>query len=806
MNRILKVFFMAGMLLLLSMACNILMAQSSGLQSRFNSFQEKGMQEKLYLHTDRGGYLAGEICWFKIYNVDAFFNRPLGVSKIAYVELINSSKNPVLQAKIPLSEGSGNGSLQLPVSLASGKYLLRAYTMWMKNFGEAYFFQKAITVINPARGFLQDTGMQQQQYDVQFFPEGGNMVSGLAGRVAFRVTDRNGRGVACRGAVVNEKSDTVARFETLKFGIGSFFLTPEQGHQYTACLQLPGAKTVKQALPAVAGNGYTMQLQHNRGSQLAITVQSNLPAALSETVWLFVHTRGAVKAVLQAALQQGKAVFQLDTSLPGYGISHFTVFNAAKQPVCERLYFRNPGQQLQIAAMPGQAVYGTRRKVTIQLHTTGDQELPVPADMSLAVYRTDSVLQQDDTDISAYCWLGSDLKGNIESPGYYLTEGSGVAADNLMLTHGWRRFTWQQVLQDPPPVFAFAPEYNGHIISGRVVANSTGAPVKEAEAYLSVVGKRSQVRGSYSNDTGLVKFEVNNFYGNNEIIVQSGVRDSSAIHIDIASPFFAGVQDSPLTLPALPAGVAASLFERNVAVQVQNAYSAGQLKNQRLPGIDTSAFYSGADKIYFLDDYVRFTTIEEILREYVPDVNVRKKDDKFHLPVFDGVRNEYFELDPLILLDGVPVLNVNRIMEYDPLKIRKLEVVTRLYYYGSMVFNGIVNFVTYNGDLPGYELEPSATVIEYESLQLQREFFSPVYETTDQLNSRRPDFRHLLYWSPAVTTSRQGEQTVSFFTSDLAGRYAATIQGITADGKTGSKTIFFDVKEDGSAVAGKQHL
>ena len=123
-------------------------AQDQQLIQQFNAYGEQTMQEKLYMHTDKNFYLAGEICWFKIYNVDGFFNKPLGVSKVAYVEVLDKNNKPVLQAKVALKDGAGNGSLQLPVTLGSGKYLLRTYTRWMKNFSAAYFFEKPITVIN----------------------------------------------------------------------------------------------------------------------------------------------------------------------------------------------------------------------------------------------------------------------------------------------------------------------------------------------------------------------------------------------------------------------------------------------------------------------------------------------------------------------------------------------------------------------------------------------------------------------------------------------------------------------------------
>ena len=291
---------------------------------------------------------------------------------------------------------------------------------------------------------------------------------------------------------------------------------------------------------------------------------------------------------------------------------------------------------------------------------------------------------------------------------------------------------------------------------------------------------------------------MNNFYGNSEIIVQATGQEDGLRHIEITNPYAGKYATAFLPEFFLPEKNAATLFNQNISVQVQNTYSGNRLKELKAPSIDTMPFYIKPDAAYMLDDYVRFTTLEEVLREYVPDVNVRRRDGKFYLPVFDHIRKEFFQVDPLVLLDGLPVFDINKLMNYDPLKIRKLEVVARMYFYGNMFFGGIVNFITYKGDLPGYELDPHATVIDYETLQMQREFFSPVYETQEQFGGRLPDFRSLLYWSPSVKTNKEGKQETGFYTSDIPGQFVTVLQGITADGKTGSKTIFFQVKENGS--------
>jgi len=776
--------------------------QELALKDQFTEYSRQALQEKIYLHTDKDFYLAGEICWFKIYNTDASFNMPLGISKLVYVEVFDKNNKPVLQAKVTLNGGSGNGSLQWPISLSSGKYLLRAYTNWMKNFDAAYFFEKTLTVINTRKIYTDTVIAKKDSYSARFYPEGGNLVNSLQSTVAFKITDQYGRGVACTGAVVDEHNDTVVSFATAKFGMGHFLFTPGQPHSYKAIINIAGNR-VEQTLPAAYPGGYVMHLSKENNGQLKIRIRSAALNESSSLVYLFVHTRGVAKLVNASEMHAGECIFLVDTGKLGEGISQFTVFNAARQPVCERLFFKKPAQPLEIAASTDREVYEPRSKVTMRISSSNGTGKPIMANMSVAVLRVDTLTPKAEIDINNYLWLRSDLTGDIESPGYYFSapaEPAAEAADNLMMTQGWRRFRWEDILQNKKPAFQFVPEYKGHIVKGKVTA-TTGVPVKAIESFLAVPGTKTQFRDAFSDDTGAVKFEMSNFYGNDEIILQTTGQEDGSKHIEIASPFVEKPPVSVLPPFALPNAQAVSLAGLHLNVQVQNAYLFNKLKQMVLPAaVDTTAFYSKPDKAYWLDDYVRFTTVEEILREYVPDVNVRRRNGKFQLPVFDNIRKEFFRVSPLILLDGVPVLDADKIMSYDPLKIKKLEVLARMYFYGNMFFGGIINFITYQGDIPGFELDPHATVIDYGTLQMQREFFSPSYETPQLAASRLPDFRTLLYWSPSVQTGISGKNEMLFYTSDLPGRFAAIIEGITGDGKTGTQTVFFTVKEkDGLA-------
>jgi len=762
------------------------------ISASFNRYQQNNLQEKIFVHTDKSYYLSGEIIWFKVYDVDAGFQRPLDISKVAYAEILDAANKPIIQAKISLKKGNGNGSLYIPVTISSANYKLRVYTNWMKNFAPEYFFEKCITIINTQKAVTLTAPDPLPKYDIQFFPEGGNLVTGLRSKVAFKATDQNAKGVFFTAALLDSR-DTVLKFQPEHFGMGTFSFIPQSNHSYKAAIKFPNGEVIIKDIPPAYFDGYVMTLTEEGEDKIKVNVQS--VGSSSGEVYLFVHTNTLVKIAQSSTLHNGNTDFSFNKSALGDGISQITLFNNNRQPVCERLYFKKPGHDLKIELNTDKPVYTTRNKVNVNIRLSSFGSSNDSANLSMSVFRLDSLQSANETTIETYLLLTSELKGPVEEPQYYFTgNAKETEIDNLMLTNGWRRFNWKTILQDEIPLFTFVPEYNGHIITGTAINTQTGKPQNDIESFLSVPGTRLQFYPSSSDSNGHVKFEMKNFFGSSEIIAQAGTQYDSIYRLEINDPFSNNFSVTALPAFHLPKAAPNTLQQRNVAVQVQNIYSGDKIKRSIFPDVDTSAFYLNADEKYLLDDYTRFTTMEEVLREYVALVNVTKKEGTYHFPVFDEPNKVFFQNDPLNLLDGVPVFNFNKFLTIDPLQIQKVEVLNRRYLLGGSSFDGILSWTSYKGNLANYQLDASAVVLDYEALQVQREFYAPVYNNEEQLSNHLPDFRNVLTWLPNITIQNGGNQKTAFFTSDLPGNYVVLVQGIAANGLAGSRTIFFSVE------------
>ncbi|GAB3574350.1 MG2 domain-containing protein [Hymenobacter daeguensis] len=767
-----------------------------GITGKVLRYQRRGPQEKLFLHLDRPLYLSGETMWFKVYAVDATYSRPLALSSVAYVEVLDASQHPVLQGKVALAQATGQGSFALPAALPAGSYTVRAYTSWMKNFSPEAYFHAPITVIN-ASAASGAGSKDSATAEARFFPEGGNLVRGLRSRVAFKITDKAGHGVPAEGKVLNQSGAVVATFRTARLGMGSFALVPAAGPEvYTAVVTLSNRQTISRKLPAPFEQGYVLRLEDAGPDQLALTVSASSPQPA--TVYVLAHSRQQVALATRLQLTDGQGRLLVSKRALLDGVSHFTLFDAGQRPVCERLYFRPAAQALAITARADKPQYSPRSKVSVQVSTAAAAQTPLAAQLSMAVYRLDSLNRVAPVTIDRYLGLTSELQGTVENPDYYFAATgpeAAEAADNLMLTQGWSRFRWEEVLAAAPRPFEFLPEPYGPVLQAQLTRAGTNEPRTNVTAYLASPSRLTRLTNATANERGLALFELAPLAGPREIMLQTDPGQDSTVQIKVLSPYSGRFSAAASPVFGLTPRFQADYAKRHFQAQVQQVF-AGNLRNRyAAPApVDSMAFYGKPDETYLLDKYTRFKVLEEVLREYVPGVVVRIRKDGFHLLVVDKVNKTVLQENPMVLLDGVPVFNINKIMAMNPLKIRKLEVIDSRFFHGSAIYNGIVAFTTYKGDLEDFPLDPRVLVERYEGVQRQREFYAPRYDTPQQQQSRLPDLRNLLYWNPALATTGSEARTVDFYTGDQAGRYLVVVQGLAANGLSGSHSFVLEVK------------
>jgi hypothetical protein len=762
----------------------------------FTSYSRKAVQEKLFLHTDKEFYLSGEILWFKIYYIDGTSHRPGALSKVAYTEVINDKGQQVLQGKISLAHDENSGSFYLPATLKTGYYTVRAYTSWMRNFDSTSFFEKRIAILNTLKTPEPISPVTTYPVTIDFFPEGGNLVNGIESKLGFMVK-KAGAGISSyKGYIVDKNNDTVSTFEPLKFGMGHFNFKPVSGNTYQAIIALSDTSIIK-PLPDIFDYGYGISVTENNNDQISVAVyRKKMPGEAGNVrILLAVHTKQVLEFAENAGIGDNESVnFLIDKKKLAKGVAQITLFNEQGSPLCERLFYNPPANVISLQTKTDRSLYQKRQEVELGIsaqRTTGKQE---PLDLSASVFYLDSLQSIDESTIINYMWLASDLSGTVESPAYYFSDDGDVkaATDNLMLTQGWRKFNWENIWKGGNSFIKYLPDLNGQMITGVVRRKSDNKPVAGINASLSITGHVYGFYISQSDKQGIVRFEVKDYYGNKEVIPQ--VMSGDSLWLEVIKPYLVPSVPDYFRY-AVTEDKKEQILKRSIAMQAQNVFLADSLRNFNEPYVsDTLPFFGKGEAVYMLDDYRRFPTMEEVLREYVMEIGVGVRGGKPAIKIFNKYASDFYTNDPLLLLDGVPISNVNKIFQYNPLNVKKLEVIRSRYVIGPGAFDGVVSFTTYDGVFDGFELDPRLVTIDYPGLQLQREFYSPVYSNKEQIEGRLPDFRNTLLWSPFITTSVDGKASIRFYSSDLAGRYVVVVQGMSASGEFVYTTSSFEVR------------
>lgn len=733
------------------------------------------LSEEIFLHTDKNFHLAGEIIWFKVYVLNKANHTLQDLSKVAYVELIDDKNVPKAQFKVGLENGMGAASFHIPFTFPSGNYRLRAYTNWMKNNPQG-FFEENLLIVN-TRQTLDTTAFKSGgRANFKFIPEGGQLVSGLENNIVFHLKNENNYS----GVLLNDLQDTVLTFISKNKGAGNFKFTPEPGKNYHVLITEENGNISNIPLPQMASSGYTMQL-------------TDAGLALD----LAIHTRGTGDKVLYTLVNQGEkfsyagyeivnnnnAVFHINkTDLPE-GISTVTVYNSSKQPVLQRRYIKSPAPSLGMVLATSNKVFENRAPVTVSI----DLKDTVTAFLSASVYRLNELTQPNPRNISnvlsTYAYKEKSFNGGL------LNELAMVGPENADF-------------KNPKTSISFLPEMDGNLLT-IFAKDKTGKSVADVPVYISIIGKMVEMQHALTNGEGSVTFDLKGIYGPHQVVIRTRPEFENSVEFLVEKQFFPIQPAANLTVQPLKDEMMGVLEKLNNHMVISQSYSGNILDSFMVRPSDSISFYGKPYKTYMLDDYKRFVTVEEVLREYVQEVNVRIKNNDYSLHTFN---EQYFFLnryqniesmmkgEPLLFLDGVPVFNVNKFMKYDPLKIRKLEVVANRFIVGPQSWDGLLSFTTYKGDLEGFQLNPKDLVIDYKGLENQRIFYSPNYSKVDWKNSRMPDFREELAWEPFIKTANDGKASFSFFTGDVKGKFIVVVQGISEDGKPGYAELEFEVQ------------
>ena len=776
-------------------------------------FYAAALPEKAFLHLDKAWYTAGETIWFSAYVVDATRHLPDTLSRVLHVELLNGQNQLVARRTLHLVGGLAPGDLALPDTLSPGHYTLRAYTNWMRNGGAAFLYARRLAIwpgaavdapdAKPAavraRAAAARTAAAAVALppDVQFFPEGGNLVAGLENVVAFKATDYAAHGPEVQGQVLDARNQPVATLGSSHLGMGSFAFTPGAGQRYHAVLAV-GGRSLTVPLPAVQPAGYTLHVVTLANEFLVGIRQQGGPGG---PVLLLGQVRGTVAYIGQGQLS-GTETFaaRIPKSKFAGGIVHFTLFDGQGQPLAERLAFAQPAAGLRVALTPDRASYGPRQPVRVRVAVTDAAGQPVAAHLSLAVGDALTASPGAET-IASNLLLTSDLTGYVETPGYYFqnpTPETGQRLDALLLTQGWRRFAWRAVLAGQVPEREFGIERtlgirgqvtqpNGKPVAASKLTLLETAPVKQLLTTATDQEGRFLFNGLGGCDTTRLTLDARSARDRHNVVIRLDAGPPVPTRPLVPLP----LQAPPALAPALLRSQEQRATERKFRLDTTKTILLGgvTVKGAKTTVVDPRRPYQQSNAaVLNMADYPNRDgrTVLEMLQGRVPGVSITGTDNAPQV-LIRGVTSLSGNSEPLFLLDGVPV-TISVISNYPASDVETIEVLKggAAGIFGSRASNGVVAVYTRRSS-PTYnrakEAAPGVAALRLPGYYCGRAFYVPRYDAP-QTNRDYPDARRAtLYWNPAVRTDASGQAEVRFFTSDATGTFRLSTEGLSGQGQ-----------------------
>ena len=904
-KRIIAGAFLIGSVIALSAFIKIDDDPISKIAAQLEKWFTDHPQEKVYLQLDKPYYAIGDDIWFKAYITSGPNHELSGISGVLNVELIDDKDSVKQSIKLPVVSGLTWGDFMLVDSLKEGNYRLRAYTNWMRNAGDEYFFDKTISIVNSIKNnvftkadyaYSSQNGQQKvssvinyvdlngvpyvntqvsyevqlnsktisrgkgqtddkgnlnvsftntdpsllksgriitnlklsdkttvtksvlikatsDKVDMQFFPEGGNLVMGNYSKIAFKAVAADGLGTSVKGVVTDDQNNEVANLSSRHLGMGAFYFKPESGKIYKAKLTYADGSENTIPMPNAINTGYSLSVSNSDADNIRIRIIPG-PAVTLAT---------GETQVISLIAQEGGVIYYAGKSKPGTnffsaiipknkfpsGIVQFTLFSPTGEPLNDRLVFIENHDQLKLNVTSEKQSYAPRQKVKIDLNASNENGKAMLGSFSVAV--TDEtkvpVDESSENTIISNLLLTSDLKGYIEKPNYYFSapnEKTEADLDLLMLTQGYHRFEWKQIENNAYPAATFKAEKTLEV-SGHIKTQS-GKPIPNGKVTLFTNMGGAFLLDTVSDNEGHFSFKNLIFKDSIRFMLQGRTaKDRKYLQIDVdntGSPKVARNKNAP-----------------DMQVNISNALSpflknSKQMYTEQLRfGINNSAIQLRevviTDKKQLVlkdsqnlngagnaDQVIGSAEFEKIACPVITDCLQGRLTGvvfKNGIPYSTRSLNRAME----IVIDGIPV-DADFLSSLVASEIESVEVLRSIGYtsiYGGRGGGGVLVITTRRGGPDNNIQRYAPGVITYspKGFHKIREFYAPQYDNP-KTNPQVPDLRSTVFWKPNLATGKDGKTSFEFFNTDTKGTYRVVVEGIDEDGNIGRKVYHYKVE------------
>ncbi len=719
----------------------------------------------IYLHHDKPWYQSGSTVWFRVYLYNPVSQQAAPVRDNVYVDLL-SGDSTIKQVVLNSVNREWDGGLQLPPRLPEGYYTLRAYTLDIARQNPERIHAERIFVVSDKTGGTKTASEAARRGkglpQLQFFPEGGNLVNGLDNPVSVLATTDDGYPISVEGTVLDDNNKKMTDFKTDARGMGLFTFAPYKNRSYRAEIKGPDGQPRSFNLPKINYRAAQLMLvsRSEKSVKLRVALGDSMYAE-KPAAYLLGSSRGNI---LFAAM--GSGMFEIDVPLDKFpeGPAIFHLYNAKQEEVSRRMIFI-PTKKLQVKIIPDKDNYASRQKASVTVEVNDAEGKPVSALLSVSV-TDDRLVDQATGSRGWYPNTGDAALLRASAATTELAGKSGVTVGDTSLR-----------------------------ISGRLLDRS-GNPAS------------GQVITILAEGTSLVLSDTSGPDGRFEF---------PSMEFSEATPFLAQVKDPLGTQKGVAVTTEQSLtpaFRTPVTADASWMADAAALKSFRLQEADsviTGTTRTTLETIIIKGTKSKKGKAEESTRSASTRVITGEQLDKLGLGTTvqavmmmpgvimvgtqltirggtQGVGGSGGTLEPLLLIDGVPSGGgsiTSQLNAINPKLIESIEVITggEAARYGTRAANGVIVVKTANQ--MRQEASTDDRGMQYifpRGYHVKPAFYAPPYEAPGVREATFTDNRSTIHWIGEIATDKTGKAPFSFYTADLKGTYTVRVVGITSRG------------------------
>lgn len=651
-------------------------------------------------------------------------------------------------------------------------------------------------------------------FDVQFFPEGGELLAGIPQKVGFKILNTAGLGVSVKGKILDKLGNKLTDFETAQFGMGAFYLNADVSAEYSAEITFPDGSSKKYNLPKAKNSGITIQTSssdQNLDVKL-ISTADLVSSGTSKNYYVIGQMNGVVYFSATIPLQKQLTAFKINKKDLPMGLMQLTVFSETGKPISERLTFISKENDLALSLKSDKAEYGIKQKVKLTVQAT-DSLKATQANLSLSVVDESKlpVDEANETTILSSLLLTADLAGYIEKPNYYFTdvdEEKLAHLDNLLLTQGYTRFEYKDILEDMYPEVKLLPE-QGINITG-TLRNKTGLPINKGTLLLTI----PEIRFNKQLTTSTVgKFEFNNliFPDSSEVVITGRYNqtpDNVMLMID-------GFPEAPLSknkniseeLVNIDSAMSQYIVNNGKQFRFLQTIEEVQVTSSRPsrsahldhPALSTLPMM--ADDVIEAGQLMPCTMLPQCLRSKVAGITAHE--NNFYLtrefnagsrtPMLIHLNNFPISYNELLTINPADILNVQLFLR-DPIgTLSKANNTSGVLVINTKPENKTQGTKISLNDLRAMLPESHTSKLKPKGYNVERKFYEPKYGV-NPTDLNFTDLRTTVYWNPKIILDENGTRTIEFFNADGKGKYKATLEGIDDKGNVARQVFRYTVK------------